>query len=127
MLKCLVAIYRGCMDAIERMNESSLGPAVLAGTNFPMDCFMIAKELGSRKSIGNAIDCVFDRNFALKFLSAGVRCAIHLSRLAEEIILWLSEQFCFIRLSDIFSLRSSIMPKKRKPDAAKLVRAKVGR
>ncbi len=94
-------------DAFERMNESTLGAVVLAGS-----CF--------------SIDRVFDRSFISKLLNAGVHCAIHLSRLAEKIILWLSEQFCFIRLSDIFSPCSSMMPKKSKLVAAKLVRAKTG-
>ncbi|WP_375656916.1 argininosuccinate lyase [Bartonella sp. CM120XJJH] len=114
-------------DALERMNESPLGAAALAGTGFPIDRFMTAKALGFREPTRNSIDSVSDRDFALEFLSAGALCAMHLSRLAEEIILWSSEQFCFIHLSDAFSTGSSIMPQKRNPDAAELVRAKVGR
>ncbi|WP_273789335.1 argininosuccinate lyase [Bartonella sp. ML70XJBT] len=114
-------------DAIERMNESPLGAAALAGTSFPIDRFMTAQALGFREPTRNSIDSVSDRDFALEFLSAGALCAMHLSRLAEEIILWSSQQFCFIRLSDAFSTGSSIMPQKRNPDAAELVRAKAGR
>ncbi|WP_375637317.1 MULTISPECIES: argininosuccinate lyase [unclassified Bartonella] len=114
-------------DALERMNESPLGAAALAGTGFPIDRFMTAKALGFREPTRNSIDSVSDRDFALEFLSAGALCATHLSRLAEEIILWSSEQFCFIHLSDAFSTGSSIMPQKRNPDAAELVRAKAGR
>ncbi|WP_273717371.1 MULTISPECIES: argininosuccinate lyase [Bartonella] len=114
-------------DAIERMNESPLGAAALAGTSFPIDRFMTAQALGFREPTRNSIDSVSDRDFALEFLSAGALCAMHLSRLAEEIILWSSEQFRFIRLSDAFSMGSSIMPQKRNPDAAELVRAKAGR
>ncbi|WP_208440223.1 argininosuccinate lyase [Bartonella raoultii] len=114
-------------DAIERMNESPLGAAALAGTSFPIDRFMTAQALGFREPTRNSIDSVSDRDFALEFLSAGALCAMHLSRLAEEIILWSSEQFHFIRLSDAFSTGSSIMPQKRNPDAAELVRAKSGR
>ncbi|WP_039758765.1 argininosuccinate lyase [Bartonella queenslandensis] len=114
-------------DAFERMNESPLGAAALAGTSFPIDRFMTAKALGFREPTRNSIDSVSDRDFALEFLSAGALCAMHLSRLAEEIILWSSEQFRFIRLSDAFSTGSSIMPQKRNPDAAELIRAKAGR
>ncbi|EJF74992.1 argininosuccinate lyase [Bartonella birtlesii LL-WM9] len=114
-------------DAVERMNESPLGAAALAGTSFPIDRFMTAKALGFREPTRNSIDSVSDRDFALEFLSVGALCAMHLSRLAEEIVLWLSEQFHFIRLSDAFSTGSSIMPQKRNPDAAELVRAKTGR
>ncbi|VEJ44550.1 argininosuccinate lyase [Bartonella vinsonii] len=114
-------------DAVERMNESPLGAVALAGTSFPIDRFMTAKALGFREPTRNSIDSVSDRDFALEFLSAGALCATHLSRLAEEIVLWSSEQFHFIRLSDAFSTGSSIMPQKRNPDAAELVRAKVGR
>ncbi|MCZ2157861.1 argininosuccinate lyase [Bartonella sp. 220] len=114
-------------DAIERMNESPLGAVALAGTSFPIDRFMTAKALGFREPTRNSIDSVSDRDFALEFLSAGALCATHLSRLAEEIVLWSSEQFRFVRLSDAFSTGSSIMPQKRNPDAAELVRAKVGR
>lgn len=114
-------------DAVERMNESPLGAAALAGTSFPIDRFMTAEALGFREPTRNSIDSVSDRDFALEFLSVGALCAMHLSRLAEEIILWSSEQFHFIRLSDAFSTGSSMMPQKRNPDAAELVRAKSGR
>ncbi|QEE08275.1 argininosuccinate lyase [Bartonella kosoyi] len=114
-------------DASERMNESPLGAAALAGTSFPIDRFMTAQALGFREPTRNSIDSVSDRDFALEFLSAGALCAMHLSRLAEEIILWSSEQFRFIYLSDAFSTGSSIMPQKRNPDAAELVQAKAGR
>ncbi|PIT68921.1 argininosuccinate lyase [Bartonella tribocorum] len=114
-------------DAIERMNESPLGAAALAGTSFPIDRFMTAQALDFREPTRNSIDSVSDRDFALEFLSAGALCAMHLSRLAEEIILWSSEQFRFIYLSDAFSTGSSIMPQKRNPDAAELIRAKAGR
>ncbi|EJF85211.1 argininosuccinate lyase [Candidatus Bartonella washoeensis] len=114
-------------DAVERMNESPLGAGALAGTGFPIDRFMTAEALGFREPTRNSIDSVSDRDFALEFLSAGALCAMHLSRLAEEIVLWSSAQFDFIRLSDAFSTGSSIMPQKRNPDAAELVRAKVGR
>ncbi|AQX28552.1 MULTISPECIES: argininosuccinate lyase [unclassified Bartonella] len=114
-------------DAIERMNESPLGAAALAGTSFPIDRFMTAKALGFREPTRNSIDSVSDRDFALEFLSVGTLCAMHLSRLAEEIVLWSSDQFHFIRLSDAFSTGSSIMPQKKNPDAAELIRAKTGR
>ncbi|WP_212111825.1 argininosuccinate lyase [Bartonella queenslandensis] len=114
-------------DAFKRMNESPLGAAALAGTSFPIDRFMTARELGFREPTRNSIDSVSDRDFALEFLSAGALCAMHLSRLAEEIILWSSEQFHFIYLSDAFSTGVSIMPQKRNPDAAELIRAKAGR
>ncbi|MET3559453.1 argininosuccinate lyase [Bartonella japonica] len=114
-------------DAVERMNESPLGAGALAGTSFPIDRFMTAEALGFREPTRNSIDSVSDRDFALEFLSVGALCAMHLSRLAEEIILWSSEQFHFIRLSDAFSTGSSMMPQKRNPDAAELVRAKSGR
>ncbi|WP_438721676.1 argininosuccinate lyase [Bartonella rochalimae] len=114
-------------DAIERMNESPLGAAALAGTSFPIDRFMTAEALGFREPTRNSIDSVSDRDFALEFLSVGTLCAMHLSRLAEEIVLWSSAQFHFIRLSDAFSTGSSIMPQKRNPDAAELIRAKAGR
>ncbi|ALE03220.1 argininosuccinate lyase [Bartonella ancashensis] len=114
-------------DALERMNESPLGAAALAGTSFPIDRFMTAETLGFREPMRNSIDSVSDRDFALEVLSAGAICAMHLSRLAEEIVLWSSVQFHFIRLSDSFSTGSSIMPQKRNPDAAELIRAKAGR
>ncbi|MBI0000488.1 argininosuccinate lyase [Bartonella sp. W8122] len=114
-------------DARERMNESPLGAAALAGTSFPTDRFMTAKALGFREPTRNSIDSVSDRDFALEFLSASAICAVHLSRLAEEIVIWSTAQFNFIHLPDSFSTGSSIMPQKKNPDAAELVRAKTGR
>ncbi len=114
-------------DAIERMNESPLGAAALAGTGFPIDRHMTAEALGFKEPTRNSIDSVSDRDYALEFLSVASICAIHLSRLAEEIVIWSTSQFRFIRLSDAFSTGSSIMPQKKNPDAAELVRAKTGR
>ncbi|EHK57991.1 argininosuccinate lyase [Allomesorhizobium alhagi] len=114
-------------DAIERMNESPLGAAALAGTGFPIDRQMTAKALGFREPTRNSLDSVSDRDFALEFLSIAAICATHLSRLAEEIVIWSTPQFGFVRLSDSFSTGSSIMPQKKNPDAAELVRAKTGR
>ncbi len=109
------------------MNELPLGAAALVGTSFPIDRFMTAQALGFREPTRNSIDSIWDCDFALEFLSAGALCAMHLSRLAEEITLWIRGQFHFIRLSDAFSTGSSIMPQKRNPDAAELIRAKTGR
>ncbi|MEW9805609.1 argininosuccinate lyase [Mesorhizobium sp. ZMM04-5] len=114
-------------DAIERMDESPLGAAALAGTGFPIDRHMTAKALGFREPTRNSLDSVSDRDFALEFLSLSAICGTHLSRLAEEIVIWSTPQFGFIRLSDSFSTGSSIMPQKKNPDAAELVRAKTGR
>ncbi|MEM9732050.1 MAG: argininosuccinate lyase [Pseudomonadota bacterium] len=114
-------------DARTRMNESPLGAAALAGTGFPIDRHATAKALGFDSPTRNSLDSVSDRDFALEFLTAAAICATHLSRLAEEIVLWSTPQFAFIRLSDKFSTGSSIMPQKRNPDAAELVRGKVGR
>ncbi|WP_297322599.1 argininosuccinate lyase [uncultured Bartonella sp.] len=114
-------------DARERMNESPLGAAALAGTSFPTDRFMTAKALEFRAPTRNSIDSVSDRDFALEFLSDSAICATHLSRLAEEIVIWSTAQFNFIHLPDSFSTGSSIMPQKKNPDAAELVRAKTGR
>jgi argininosuccinate lyase len=114
-------------DAIERMDESPLGAAALAGTPYPIDRHMTAKALGFREPTRNSIDSVSDRDSALEFLSIAAICATHLSRLAEEIVIWSTPQFNFIRLSDSFSTGSSIMPQKKNPDAAELVRAKTGR
>jgi argininosuccinate lyase len=114
-------------DAVERMDESPLGAAALAGTGFPIDRQMTAKALGFREPTRNSIDTVSDRDFALEFLSTASICATHLSRLAEEIVIWSTPQFGFVRLSDQFSTGSSIMPQKKNPDAAELVRAKTGR
>jgi len=113
--------------ARERMNECPLGAAALAGTGFDIDRHATAKALGFREPSRNSLDSVADRDFALDFLSAASACATHLSRFAEEIVIWSTPQFGFVRLSDKFSTGSSIMPQKRNPDAAELVRAKVAR
>ncbi|HEX7761970.1 MAG TPA: argininosuccinate lyase [Caulobacteraceae bacterium] len=114
-------------DARVRMNESPLGSAALAGTSFPIDRHMTARALGFDGPMANSLDGVSARDFALEALAAATICATHLSRLAEEIVLWTTPQFNFIRLSDAFTTGSSIMPQKKNPDAAELVRAKVGR
>ncbi len=114
-------------DARRRLNFSPLGAAALAGTSLPIDRHMTAKALGFAAPVPNSLDAVSDRDFALEFLSAASTCAVHLSRFAEEIVLWCSAQFRFISLSDAFTTGSSIMPQKRNPDAAELVRGKVGR
>ncbi|HTO32148.1 MAG TPA: argininosuccinate lyase [Pararhizobium sp.] len=113
--------------AIEHMDESPIGAAALAGTGFPIDRHMTAKALGFAGPTRNSIDTVSDRDFALEFLALASICAVHLSRLAEEIVIWSTPQFGFVRLSDAFSTGSSIMPQKKNPDAAELVRAKTGR
>ncbi len=113
--------------AIEHMDESPIGAAALAGTGFPIDRHMTAKALGFAGPTRNSIDTVSDRDFALEFLAMASICAVHLSRLAEEIVIWSTPQFGFVRLSDAFSTGSSIMPQKKNPDAAELVRAKTGR
>jgi argininosuccinate lyase len=113
--------------AIEHLDESPIGAAALAGTGFPIDRHMTAQALGFREPTRNSIDTVSDRDFALEFLSVAAICAMHLSRLAEEIVIWSTPQFGFVRLSDAFSTGSSIMPQKKNPDAAELVRAKTGR
>ena len=114
-------------DARRRLNECPLGAAALAGTSFPIDRAMTARELGFDRPCANSLDAVSDRDFALEFLAAASICAMHLSRLAEEIILWTSAPFGFVTLSDAFTTGSSIMPQKRNPDAAELTRAKSGR
>jgi len=114
-------------DARRRMNESPLGAAALAGTSFPIDRRMTAQALGFDRPMRNSMDAVSDRDFAVEFLAAASLNAVHLSRLAEELVLWSSDRFGFITLSDGFSTGSSIMPQKRNPDAAELVRAKPGR
>ena len=114
-------------DARQRMNESPLGAAALAGTSFPVDRHATAAALGFDRPMRNSMDAVSDRDFVVEFLAAASLCATHLSRLAEELVLWASDRFGFIRLSDAFSTGSSIMPQKRNPDAAELVRAKPGR
>ena len=114
-------------DAGGRMNESPLGAAALAGTGFPLDRNATAKALGFDRPTANSLDSVSDRDFALDYLSAAAQCSLHLSRLAEELIIWASPQFGFVKLSDAFSTGSSIMPQKRNPDAAELVRGHSGR
>jgi argininosuccinate lyase len=114
-------------DARKRMNESPLGAAALAGTSFPIDRFMTAKSLGFDRPTANSLDSVSDRDFALEALSLASICAMHLSRLAEEIVIWTTPQFNLVTLTDKFTTGSSIMPQKRNPDAAELVRAKAGR
>jgi len=114
-------------DARARMNESPLGSAALAGSPFPIDREMTASALGFARPMANSLDGVSDRDFALESLAAASICAGHLSRLAEEIVIWMTPQFGFIRLSDAFTTGSSIMPQKKNPDAAELVRAKTGR
>ena len=114
-------------DARKRMNENPLGAAALAGTSFPIDRHMTSKDLGFDRPTRNSMDSVAARDYALEVLAAASICAIHLSRLAEEIVIWCSAQFRFVSLSDKFTTGSSIMPQKRNPDAAELVRAKPGR
>jgi len=114
-------------DARTRMNECPLGAAALAGSPFPIDREATARALGFDRPTANSLDSVSDRDFALEALAAATLCGIHLSRLAEELVIWSTPQFGFVRLSDAFSTGSSIMPQKRNPDAAELVRAKVGR
>ncbi len=114
-------------DAIQRMNESPLGAAALAGSPYAIDRHLTAATLGFCSPTANSLDSVSDRDFALEALSAASICAVHLSRMAEEIVIWTTPQFGFIALSDAFTTGSSIMPQKRNPDAAELVRAKVGR
>ena len=114
-------------DARARMNESPLGAAALAGTGFAIDRHMTAEALGFDRPMANSLDAVSDRDFALEFLAAATICAMHLSRFAEELVIWSSAQFRFVTLSDRFSTGSSIMPQKKNPDAAELIRAKIGR
>ncbi len=124
----MFAVDRGrFQDARRRLNECPLGAAALAGTSFPIDREMTARLLGFDRPAANSIDAVSDRDFALEFLAAAAIAAIHLSRLGEEIVLFTSPPFGFLRLSDAFTTGSSIMPQKRNPDAAELVRAKAGR
>jgi argininosuccinate lyase len=114
-------------DARRRMNECPLGAAALCGTSFPIDRHMTAAALGFDRPTANSLDSVSDRDFALEVLSAAAIASVHLSRIAEELVLWTTVQFGFVRLSDAFSSGSSIMPQKRNPDAAELVRGKTGR
>ena len=114
-------------DARARMNECPLGAAALAGSPFPIDRHATAQALGFARPTANSLDSVSDRDFALESLSAASLCAVHLSRLAEEIVIWMTPQFGFVKLTDAFTTGSSIMPQKKNPDAAELIRAKVGR
>ncbi len=114
-------------DCRARMNECPLGSAALAGTSFPIDREMTAAALGFDRPTANSLDAVSDRDFALEFLAAAAICAMHLSRFAEEMVIWCSAPYRFVALSDAFTTGSSIMPQKRNPDAAELVRAKTGR
>jgi len=114
-------------DSRARLNECPLGAGALAGTSFPIDRHATAKALGFDGPMRNSLDSVSDRDFALEFLGVAAICATHLSRLAEEIVLWVTPQFGFVRLSDRWTTGSSIMPQKRNPDAAELVRGKTGR
>jgi argininosuccinate lyase len=115
------------VDCRRRLNECPLGSAALAGTSFPIDRHATAKALGFDRPTANSLDAVSDRDFGLEFLSAAAISAMHLSRFAEEIVIWCSAPWRFIRLSDAFTTGSSIMPQKRNPDAAELARAKTGR
>ena len=130
---CLAYVEMAARDrgrfagAAKRMNESPLGAAALAGTPFPIDRDKTAKALGFERPMRNSLDAVSARDFALEYLSAASIAAVHLSRLAEEIVLWVSPSFGFVSLSDAFTTGSSIMPQKRNPDAAEIVRAKTGR
>ncbi len=114
-------------DARARLNESPLGAAALAGSPFPIDRDMTASALGFDAPMANSLDAVADRDHALEALAAASICAVHLSRLSEEIVVWMTPQFGFVKLSDAFTTGSSIMPQKKNPDAAELIRAKVGR
>ena len=114
-------------DTRKRVNESPLGAAALAGTAFPIDRYATANALGFQRPMPNSLDAVSARDFVLEFLSACMITATNISRLAEELVIWTAPQFNFVRLSDAFSTGSSIMPQKRNPDAAELVRAKTGR
>ncbi len=114
-------------DARKRLNECPLGSAALAGTSFPIDRKKTAEALGFDRPLANSLDGVSDRDFALETLAAATITAVHFSRLAEEIVIWMTPQFGFVKLSDRFTTGSSIMPQKRNPDAAELARAKVGR
>ena len=114
-------------DAHRRLNECPLGSAALAGTGFPIDRAMTAQALGFDRPTANSLDSVSDRDFALDYLQAATQCALHLSRLAEEFVIWASQPFGFVRLPDTLSTGSSIMPQKKNPDAAELVRGHAGR
>jgi argininosuccinate lyase len=118
---------RRVVDALNRSDDCPLGAAALAGSPYPIDRAATASTLGFARPSANSIDAVSDRDFALDYMATGAIMAVHLSRLAEELVLWSSDQFAFVRLSDGFTTGSSIMPQKRNPDAAELVRAKTGR
>ena len=115
------------LDCRKRMNELPLGSAALAGTSYPIDRCFVADKLGFSKPTENSMDSVSDRDFAIEFMSASSLIAIHLSRLAEELVIWSSDRFNFVKLPEKFTTGSSIMPQKRNPDAAELIRAKPGR
>jgi argininosuccinate lyase len=115
------------IDARIRLNEAPLGAGALAGTSFPIDRHQTAAALGFDRPAGNSLDAVSDRDFAIEFLAACALTSVHLSRIAEEIVIWMSAPFRFVTLSDAFSTGSSMMPQKRNPDAAELVRGKAGR
>ena len=114
-------------DARTRLNESPLGSAALAGTGFPIDREMTSKALGFDRPTANSLDAVSDRDFALDYLMTAAQCSLHLSRLAEEMIIWASQPYGFVRMPDALSTGSSIMPQKKNPDAAELVRGHSGR
>ena len=114
-------------DARRRLNENPLGAGALAGTSFPIDRARTAETLGFDRPTANSLDSVSDRDFVVEALASASLCSVHLSRFAEEIVLWMTPQFGFIRLSDKFTTGSSMMPQKRNPDAAELVRGKTGR
>ncbi|MEM8608736.1 MAG: argininosuccinate lyase [Myxococcota bacterium] len=115
------------LDAAARMNESPLGSAALAGTTFPIDREVTASALGFDRPLGNSLDAVGDRDFLLEAVSALAICSVHLSRIAEELVLWSSQEFGFVQMSDAFTTGSSIMPQKKNPDMPELVRGKTGR
>jgi argininosuccinate lyase len=124
----MIARDRGRLaDARRRLNENPLGAAALAGTSFPIDRHMTSEALGYDRPMANSLDAVSARDFLIEILSTSAIAIMHLSRLAEEVVLWSSSEFAFIKLSDRFTTGSSIMPQKRNPDAAELVRAKTGR
>jgi argininosuccinate lyase len=115
------------LDAAKRMNESPLGSAALAGTTFPIDREATAEALGFDRPMRNSLDAVSDRDFLVEAVSALAICAVHLSRIAEELVLWSSQEFGFVQMSDAFTTGSSIMPQKKNPDMPELVRGKTGR
>ena len=115
------------LDCRKRLNELPLGSAALAGTSYPIDRHFVSKKLNFDKPTENSMDAVSDRDFAVEFMSSASLIAIHLSRLAEELVIWSSDRFNFVKLPENFTTGSSIMPQKRNPDAAELIRAKPGR